>query len=137
MTGGFQGGEVTILAARLSMRNTDVMLHFAKMSGWAGYLPLVFSLEKVRVYSLKMNKKHFFFIFASSAHEAVQFFTETFQQTPLNCHEYPLEFEFVRGKEVVSFREMRRDFVSFPAIAGRFGKEEGNNPTFQILKSSC
>jgi replicative DNA helicase len=45
VTGGFQGGEVTIIAARLSMGKTDVMLHFAKMTGWAGYLPLVFSLE--------------------------------------------------------------------------------------------
>ncbi|MEW9053625.1 MAG: DnaB-like helicase C-terminal domain-containing protein [Neobacillus sp.] len=45
VTGGFQGGEVTILAARPSMGKTDVMLHFAKMTGWAGFLPLVFSLE--------------------------------------------------------------------------------------------
>ncbi|WP_254782418.1 replicative DNA helicase [Bacillus sp. OK048] len=45
ITGGFQSGEVTILAARPSMGKTDVMLHFAKMAGWAGYLPLVFSLE--------------------------------------------------------------------------------------------
>lgn len=45
LTGGFQNGEVTILAARPSMGKTDVMLHFAKMTGWAGFLPLVFSLE--------------------------------------------------------------------------------------------
>jgi replicative DNA helicase len=44
-TGGFQNGEVTILAARPSMGKTDVMLHFAKMAGWAGHLPIVFSLE--------------------------------------------------------------------------------------------
>lgn len=45
VTGGFQNGEVTILAARPSMGKTDMMLHFAKMAGWAGFLPLVFSLE--------------------------------------------------------------------------------------------
>ncbi|WP_226530264.1 replicative DNA helicase [Metabacillus niabensis] len=45
MTGGFQSGEVTIIAARPSMGKTDVMLHFAKLAGWAGYLPLIFSLE--------------------------------------------------------------------------------------------
>lgn len=45
LTGGFQNGEVTILAARPSMGKTDVMLHFAKQVGWAGYLPLLFSLE--------------------------------------------------------------------------------------------
>jgi replicative DNA helicase len=45
VTGGFQDGEETILAARPSIGRTDVMLHFAKVSGWAGYLPLVFSLE--------------------------------------------------------------------------------------------
>ncbi|MCH6269582.1 hypothetical protein [Neobacillus citreus] len=86
----------------------------------------VLGINKVRVYSLKMNKKDFFFIFASSPQEAIQFFTETFQQSPLNCHEYPLEFEFVRGKEVVTFQEMRKDFESFPAVAGRFEKVGGS-----------
>lgn len=45
MTDGWQPGEVTILAARPSMGKTDVMLHFAKEAGWAGYLPIIFSLE--------------------------------------------------------------------------------------------
>ncbi len=45
MTGGFQKGEVTVLAARPSMGKTDMMLHFAKMAGWDGYMPIIFSLE--------------------------------------------------------------------------------------------
>ncbi|GIN71278.1 replicative DNA helicase [Bacillus sp. J14TS2] len=45
MTNGFQNGEFTIVAARPSMGKSDVMLHFAKQAGWAGHLPLVFSLE--------------------------------------------------------------------------------------------
>jgi len=45
LTGGFQSGEVTIIGAWPSMGKTDVMLHFVKISGWAGFLPLIFSLE--------------------------------------------------------------------------------------------
>ncbi|MCM3768752.1 hypothetical protein [Neobacillus niacini] len=80
----------------------------------------VLGIHKVRIYSLKMNRKEFYFIFASGPEEAIQFFIEIFKQSPLNCHEYPLEFELERGKEFVNFREMRKDFERFPAIAGRF-----------------
>jgi len=45
LIGGFRDGEVTILAARPSMGKTDCMLHFAKEAGWAGYVPIIFSLE--------------------------------------------------------------------------------------------
>lgn len=45
LTGGWQDGEVAILAARPSMGKTDVMLHLAKEAGWCGYLPIIFSLE--------------------------------------------------------------------------------------------
>lgn len=45
LTGGWQDGGVAILAASPSMGKTDVMLHFAKETGWGGYLPIIFSLE--------------------------------------------------------------------------------------------
>ncbi|WP_456276522.1 DnaB-like helicase C-terminal domain-containing protein [Bacillus sp. AK128] len=45
ITGGFQDGEVIVVAARPSMGKTDVMLHFAKSTGWAGDVPIIFSLE--------------------------------------------------------------------------------------------
>lgn len=44
-TGGFQNGDLIILAARPSMGKTDVMLHFSKYAGWRNCLPVIFSLE--------------------------------------------------------------------------------------------
>ena len=76
--------------------------------------------HKICIYSLKMDQKVFVFIFAASEDEAIQLYTETFHRKPLNCHEYPLDFELTRGNGVISFRDMRKDFMSFPAIAGYF-----------------
>nr|WP_246869506.1 hypothetical protein [Priestia megaterium] len=51
----------------------------------------VLGIHKVGIYSLKMNRKDFVFIFAGSHKEAIQFYTETFHQNPLNCHDYSLD----------------------------------------------
>lgn len=80
----------------------------------------VLGFHKVNIYSLKRNKKEFVFIFAASEQEAIQFYVESFHQTPLNCQEYPLDFELARGKEVISFLVMRKEFESFPAVVGDF-----------------
>ncbi|MEY2195781.1 hypothetical protein AB7942_24060 [Neobacillus sp. BF23-41] len=80
----------------------------------------VLGIHKVGIYALKMNQKDFVFIFAASKHEAIQFYTKTFHQNPLNCHEYSLDYQLARGNDVISFRVMRKEFMSFPAIAGYF-----------------
>ncbi|MFD0826416.1 hypothetical protein ACT8ZR_12195 [Neobacillus sp. M.A.Huq-85] len=80
----------------------------------------VLGFHKVGIYSLKMNQKAFAFIYAGSQDEAIQFYVQSFHKTPLNCHEYPLDLELARGKGVISFREMKKEFKSFPAIAGCF-----------------
>ncbi|MBM6616975.1 hypothetical protein [Bacillus suaedaesalsae] len=80
----------------------------------------VLGVHRVNIYSLKINPQQFFFIFAQSPEEAIQFFADNFGQKPLNCVEYPLEFEILRGNEVVTFREMRREFSSFPALVGEY-----------------
>lgn len=46
---GFQPAELTIIAARPSMGKTDTMNHFALHAGFAGYRPIIFSLEMSRV----------------------------------------------------------------------------------------
>jgi hypothetical protein len=86
----------------------------------------VLGFHKVGIYSLKMNKDDFVFIFADSQQKASEFYTETFRHVPLNCHEYPLDFELVRGNGVISFRDIRKGFMSFPAIAGYFKRGEVN-----------
>ena len=80
----------------------------------------VLVFHKISIYSLKMDQKNFVFIFAASEYKAIQFFIKTFHQPPLNCHEYSLDFELARGKGVISFRDMRKEFLSFPAMAGYF-----------------
>ncbi|MEH7307612.1 hypothetical protein [Neobacillus drentensis] len=80
----------------------------------------VLGFHKVGIYSLKMNQKDFVFIFASSKQEAIHFYTKTFHQNPLNCHEYSLDYQLARGNDVISFRDMRKEFESVPAIAGYF-----------------
>jgi hypothetical protein len=82
----------------------------------------VLGIHKIRVYSLKMNQKDFVFIFATSEQAAIKFYCEKFHLTPLNCHEYSLDFQLARGNDVISFRDMKKDWKCFPAIAGFFVK---------------
>jgi hypothetical protein len=80
----------------------------------------VLGFHKVGIYSLKMNQNEFVFIFAESEQKAIQFYTETFHQNPLNCHKYSLDFELARGNGVISFRDMKKEFMSFPVIVGYY-----------------
>ena len=87
----------------------------------------VLGFHKIAIYSLKMNENEFVFIFAESKQKAIEFYTKTFHHLPLNCHEYPLDFKLSRGNSVISFREMRKEFESFPVLAGYFDRERNPN----------
>ncbi len=80
----------------------------------------VLGFYPVKIYSLKMRVGEFIFVFARSTQEAKEFYVKTFQCTPLNCYEYSLEFEISRGKGSTTFREMKKEFVEFPTVAGIF-----------------
>jgi hypothetical protein len=41
-----------------------------------------------------------------------------------NCHEYSFDIQLARGNAVISFRDMRKEFDSFPAIAEYFERME-------------
>lgn len=83
----------------------------------------VLAFHKIYIYSLKMNQQDFVFIFAASQQEAIQYYFNKFHQIPLNCNEYSLDFQLDRGNDAISFRDMRKEFTSIPAIAGYFKKE--------------
>lgn len=76
--------------------------------------------QKINLYSLKISQKKFIFIFADSGQAAVDYFTNTFHQLPLNCHEISLDFEISRGNEITSFRVLKKEFEKFPALVGSF-----------------
>lgn len=67
----------------------------------------VLGFYKVGIYSMKMNVKDFVFIFADSRKEAIKFYTKTFHQPPMNCHEYSLDFQLSRGNEVIKSEAKR------------------------------
>jgi hypothetical protein len=82
----------------------------------------VLGFQKLNIFSLKRSKNEFVFIFASKQEDAIQLFTETYHKLPLNCLESLLDFQLVRGNEVVSFRDMRKEFMSFPSVVGCYSK---------------
>lgn len=75
-------------------------------------------LDFVNIYSLKMDKQKFAMIYARSREEAIEHYKKIFNRTPLNCHEFLLDYEIMQGNKPISYREMRKQFNSFPAYAG-------------------
>jgi hypothetical protein len=82
----------------------------------------VLGFRKLNIYSLKRSKNEYVFIFATRQQEAIQLYTDTYHQLPLNCLEFLLDFQLIRGNEIISFRDMRKEFMSFPAVVGCYRK---------------
>lgn len=80
-------------------------------------------LNVIKPYSLKMDAQTFVFVFAKDKAEAMSFIKRKYGLTPLNCHEYPLDFSLMRGNVFTTFREIKKEFFEFPALIGEFFKE--------------
>ena len=89
---------------------------------WMKQNYLGISVEKV--YSLKIADDEFVFLFAKDPHQAVSYIRKEWKIQPRNCQEYSLDFTIMRGNEFVSFRDMKKDFFSFPAIIGFYQREK-------------
>jgi hypothetical protein len=94
----------------------DVEIDVDLVGEWTEQNFLGISVEKV--YSLKIAADEFVFVFAKDPQQAVSFIKNKWKIQPRNCQEYSLDFTIMRGKEFVSFRDMKKDFLSFPAIIG-------------------
>jgi hypothetical protein len=76
----------------------------------------------IKVFSLKMYANTFVFIFAKSKQDAINLYQKKFRKAPLNCYEYPLDYRICRGNEFLSFRDLKKEMIEFPSIAGYFEK---------------
>lgn len=80
----------------------------------------ILGFYKIGVYALKKNQQEFVFVFAVTEQEAIEFFAKTFHQTPLNCHQYSLTTQIMRDHQLMTFWDMRKEHLVFPAIAGYY-----------------
>lgn len=77
----------------------------------------ILGINKAKIFSLKLNKNQFAFVFAKTKQDAMMFFRSRFNRNPINCYEYDLDFGLLRGKEYVTFRSLRKEHDKFPALA--------------------
>lgn len=80
--------------------------------------------DDIKVFSLKFDDRTFAFVFAVSKEEAIEFFKKKFKRNPYNCHEYLLDIPMSRGKEYLTFRDMKKEHNKFPALAGVYERSE-------------
>jgi hypothetical protein len=80
----------------------------------------VLGIEKIGIYSLQMHEDRFVYIFAKSEQEAIAHYIKTYQISPLNCTEHSLDMEMIRGKKVITFRELKKEYDQFPVVVGYY-----------------
>jgi hypothetical protein len=102
----------------------DVEVDLDLVGEWMKQNYLCISVEKV--YSLKIAEDKFVFVFAKDPQQAVSFIRKKWKIQPRNCQEYSLDYTIMRGKEFVSFRDMKKDFLTFPAIIGLYERKSAH-----------
>lgn len=79
--------------------------------------------NQVKVFALKLDDYLFAFIFAKDRQEAIDFCQKQLRKKPRNCNEYPFYFSMSRGKEFLTFQDMKKEHSSFPAVIGFYERE--------------
>ncbi|MFS0823188.1 hypothetical protein [Bacillus sp. 1P02SD] len=82
----------------------------------------VLGFHKIGVYALKKSEREFVFVFAEFEQEAIELFVKTYNHAPLYCHQYSLATDLLRDYKLTTFWEMRKEHLTFPAIAGYYEK---------------
>ena len=80
-------------------------------------------LSEIKVYCFKSSREEYAFLFATNSLEARELLIHTYNIQPLSCQESYLDFSILREDKLVTFREMKKDFSSFPALIGFFQLE--------------
>lgn len=82
----------------------------------------VLGLNRIGIYSLQMHEGRFVYIFAKNEQEAITHYIKTYKMSPVNCTEHSLDMEVIRGKKVITFRDLKKEYEKFPVIVGFFEK---------------
>lgn len=77
----------------------------------------------IKVFSLKVREYTWAFVFAATEEEAIAYTKNELKHQPKNCIEYHMDIDMEKDDWVLSFRDMKNEYSSFPALAGYFEKE--------------
>ncbi|HSH24221.1 MAG TPA: hypothetical protein VLA13_01585, partial [Massilibacterium sp.] len=81
--------------------------------------------SQIKIFSLKYSDMQFVFIFAESGEIAKKFFRQQFKKEPFTCTEMLMNEPITKGNRTLTFRELRKEFNSFPAFAGIYDRRNG------------
>lgn len=79
--------------------------------------------KPIKVYALKISGYMWAFVFAENENDAIEFTKNELKEHPKKCVEYSLDLEMERGNRILSFREMKKDHATFPALVGYYEKD--------------
>lgn len=81
-------------------------------------------INPIKLYSLKMDRYRFAWIFAQSSEQATSHFINLHGQKPMNCIEFMMDWEMEIGDRTLTFREYRNEQKEFPCFAGYYDRRD-------------
>lgn len=82
--------------------------------------------DQIKIFSLKIARQKWAFIFAQTSEEAQQHLRLQTGQKPLNCLELSPDEVIFTGNRFLNFRELKKEQTQFPCLVAVYEKYPGN-----------